>query len=467
MNEVLFSIGEFPVSALHLLLGGIGLLVLGLVVLIILVLRGNGRRIAEAAEGVRAEVRAQMQDRDARIRDLSDELGHERTTNARLQSDAARLTAMMQERDRQNAENLKRFEQARVRMTDEFKVIAGDILKSHGETFTKQNREQVDTLLNPLREKISEFQKEAVEGRTQLTEQLRRLAEDSVNMRAEAQNLTRALKGDTQAQGAWGEMILSSVLERSGLVEGEHYDVQQSYAGETGRLRTDVEIHLPNDKGKMIVDSKVSLTAFEAWSNSEDADEREEYLRAHILSLRNHIKVLAGKEYHRHAGSELEFVVMFVPMESAIAAALRADPALVDFAFSQNVSLATPTTLLTMLRTVSNIWDIDKRNRNAEEIASRAGKLYDKFAGFLGSMDRVGVSLGAAQKSFDEAKGQLSEGTGNLVRQVEMLQELGAKTSKQIPSGWDADADAIELPENADMPGGRVLPLKRMADEDN
>ena len=136
MNEVLFSIGEFPVSALHLLLGGIGLLVLGLVVLIILVLRGNGRRIAEAAEGVRAEVRAQMQDRDARIRDLSDELGHERTTNARLQSDAARLTAMMQERDRQNAENLKRFEQARVQMTDEFKVIAGDILKSHGETFT-------------------------------------------------------------------------------------------------------------------------------------------------------------------------------------------------------------------------------------------------------------------------------------------------------------------------------------------
>ncbi|MCB1517882.1 MAG: DNA recombination protein RmuC [Hyphomicrobiaceae bacterium] len=457
MSDVLFSIGDYPVTGFDLLLGVSGLIAFGLLVLIVLVLHGNSRRLAEAAETARAQIKAsldqQISERDGRIRDLDDSLEHQRRLNADLKADAARLTAMMQERDRQNAENLKRFEQARTQMTDEFKLIAADVLKSHGETFSKQNREQVDTLLRPLREKITEFQKEAVEGRTQLSEHLRRLAEDSTNMRTEAQNLTRALKGDTQMQGAWGEMILSSVLERSGLIEGEHYDVQQSYSGEGGRLRTDVEIHLPNDKGKMIVDSKVSLTAFEAWSNSEDHQERDEYLRSHVLSLRNHIKILAGKEYHRHAGSELDFVIMFVPMESAISAALRADPALVDYAFSQNVSLATPTTLLTMLRTVSNIWDIDKRNRNAEEIANRAGKLYDKFAGFLGTMDKLGNSLGAAQRSFDEAKGQLNQGSGNLVRQVQMLQDLGARAAKQIPSGWDSDDDVDAKPD-AD-----VLPL--------
>lgn len=449
MERVLFEISNTPITLAEALLGAVGLVFVGVCALIIILLKGNGAKVAEAAEVARSQLRDQFEqqvgERDGRIKSLARELDIHRESNTKLQAESARLSAMMQERDKQNAENLKRFEETKTRMTDEFKLIASDVLKNHGETFSKQNREQVDTLLKPLRDKVTEFQREAVEGRTQLTENLKRLAEDSINMRSEAQNLTRALKGNAQTQGAWGEMILSSVLERSGLLEGEHFEMQQSYSGEEGRVRTDVEIILPDNKGKMVVDSKVSLTAFEAYTNCEDADLAASYLKDHIQSLRTHVKTLGSKEYHRRAESEFDFVIMFVPIEGAFSLALRSDPALIDYAFSQNVSISTPTTLLSALRTISNIWDVDKRNKNAEQIAERAGKLYDKFAGFLSTMDKVGKSLDAAQSSFADAKGQLSEGAGNVVRQVGMLQELGAKTQKQIPQDWEKESNESSL----------------------
>ena len=242
----------------------------------------------------------------------------------------------------------------------------------------------------------------------------------------------------------------------SGLREGEQYFMQQSHADDAGsRLRTDVEIVMPNGD-KIIIDSKVSLVAFEAFTNSQDEDERADHLARHITSMRGHIKTLSSKEYHRHAQSGLDFVFMFVPIESAFSVAVTREPGLIDHALSQGVLITTPTTLMSALRTVRNVWDIEKRHQNAELIADRAGLLYDKLAGFMANMDKIDKSLSSARQSYDAAKGQLSSGPGNAVRQVEMLRELGAKSSKELPTGWqDDEAGAVirlaaETPDSTD-----------------
>jgi DNA recombination protein RmuC len=269
-------------------------------------------------------------------------------------------------------------------------------------------------------------------------ERIRALAESNLQITTEAQNLTRALKGNSQTQGAWGEMILSTILEQSGLREGEQYFTQKSHTGEDGqRVRTDVEILMPNGD-RLVIDSKVSLTAFEAFVNSPE-DDRDQHLRAHITSVRGHITTLGDKTYHRAAKSSLDYVMMFVPIESALATAI-----LVEFGMGKGVMLTTPTTLMTVLRTVRNVWDIEKRHQNAEAIAERAGALYDRVVGFLETMDKLGGHLNKAQTSFDQAKSQLSGGKGNVVRQVEMLRELGAKTTKPVPVGWEGGSDEAQ-----------------------
>jgi DNA recombination protein RmuC len=248
------------------------------------------------------------------------------------------------------------------------------------------------------------------------------------------------LKGSSQTQGAWGEMILSTILEQSGLREGDQYITQKSHTDDAGqRVRTDVEVRMPNGD-VLVIDSKVSLTAFEAYVNAED-DDRDQHLRAHIASVRTHITTLGDKSYHRAARSSLDYVMMFVPIESALATAIQNDAKLVEFGMSKGVMLTTPTTLMTVLRTIRNVWDIEKRHQNAEEIAERAGALYDKVAGFLATMDKIGGHLDKARTSFDEAKNQLSSGRGNVVRQVEMLRELGAKSNKPLPPGWEGGSD--------------------------
>jgi DNA recombination protein RmuC len=215
---------------------------------------------------------------------------------------------------------------------------------------------------------------------------------------------------------------------------------QQSHAGPDGsRLRTDVEVLMPNED-RLIIDSKVSLTAFEAYVNCED-DSRDSHLQAHIVSVRGHIRTLGEKTYQKHARSSLDYVMMFVPIESALATAIQADPKLVEYGMSQGVMLTTPTTLMTVLRTVRNVWDIEKRHRNADEIAERAGALYEKVAGFLGTMDQVGDAIEKSQRAYAKAKDQLTSGRGNVVRQVEMLRELGAKSNKSLPAGWDGGAE--------------------------
>ena len=455
MENVLFLLGDYPVTQLQAVIGAGVLAGLLLVAILIASMRANARRAAEAAaqmaEQVRTSFTNQIVERDRRIQELdhqvrverergTDLLDVEREKGAALLAELSALRARFDEQARQSEENLARFLNARQQMTDEFKAIAGDVLKSQSETFTKQNREQVDVLLKPLNEKIIEFQSDLMRDRTTMAEQIRALAASNLQITTEANNLTRALKGNSQTQGAWGEMILSTILERSGLREGEQFITQQSHTGEDGaRVRTDVEVLMPNND-RLVIDSKVSLNAFEAFTSSEDED-RSLHLQAHIASIRSHIKTLGEKSYHRHSGSKMDYVMMFVPIESALATAIQADASLVEFGMSRGVMLTTPTTLMTVLRTVRNVWDIEKRHQNAEQIAERAGALYEKVVGFLSTMDKVGTSLDRAQQTFADAKGQLSSGKGSVVRQVEMLRELGAKSSKPLPSGWDGGAD--------------------------
>ena len=380
MDDVLFVLGDFPVTQQAALLGGITLAALLAAGLLIVAMRASGRRAEmaaqQASEELRANFQAQIAERDNRIRELdmqgqrereraSDLLDAERAKSADLYAELSALRARMMEQAKQSEANLARFFEARQQMTDEFKAIAGDVLKSQSETFTRQNREQVDTLLKPLNEKIVEFQTNMIKDRSAMGEQIRALYESNIQITTEAQNLTRALKGNSQTQGAWGEMILSTILERSGLREGEQFITQQSHAGEDGgRVRTDVEILMPNND-RLVIDSKVSLNAFEAYTNSDEED-RTLHLQAHITSIRTHIRTLSEKGYHRHARSKMDYVMMFVPIESALATAIHEDPELVEFGMSRGVMLTTPTTLMTVLRTVRNIWDIEKRHQNAE-----------------------------------------------------------------------------------------------------
>ncbi|HEV7346366.1 MAG TPA: DNA recombination protein RmuC [Devosia sp.] len=459
MDNILFMVGHVAVTQQAALLAGIALAGLVAAGLLIGAMRASAQRAEVsarlAAEELRANFQAQISDRDQRIAALdqqvqrereraADLLDSERGKSADLYAELSALRARMAEQTKQSEASLARFLEARQQMTDEFKAIAGDVLKSHGETFSRQNREQVDTLLKPLQEKIGEFHVGLIKDRASMGEQIRALLESNVQITTEANNLTRALKGNSQTQGAWGEMILSTILESSGLREGEQFVTQQSHTGEDGsRVRTDVEVLMPNND-RLVIDSKVSLTAFAAYTSSDDED-RALHLQAHVNSIRTHIRTLGEKTYHRHAQSKMDYVMMFVPIESALATAIQADAQLVEYGMSRGVMLTTPTTLMTVLRTVRNVWDIEKRHQNAEQIAERAGALYDKVVGFLTTMDKVGSNLDRAQQGFADARSQLATGKGSVVRQVEMLRELGAKSSKQLPANWDTAGEEAPM----------------------
>lgn len=340
----------------------------------------------------------------------------------------------------------KAREQAEI-LTTRFRVLSAEMLESHSTTLQTQNKEQIEGLLTPLRQKIVEFEEglakrhiQAAEHNAALREQLAQLGTLNQAIVQEANNLTRALKGESRTQGAWGEMILEAILEKSGLREGVEYDSQESATdGEGRRLRPDIVVNLPAGE-KLIIDSKVSLTAFEEFVNSEDQEKKKRALAAHVASLRAHVEELAKKDYTRAVGSRMDYVIMFVPIEGALAAALGADTDLAGSAIERNVAIATPTTLMTVLKTVAAMWRIERQHQHAEEIAKRAGLLYDKFVGFNESLDDVGQRIKQAQSAFDQARGRLATGAGNLVRQVETIKALGARTKKALPDELVAEA---------------------------
>ncbi len=352
----------------------------------------------------------------------------------------------------QAAEKLLLLQDARDRMTKEFKLLADDVMSRHGEAFSKQNKEQIDATLTPLKEKIVEFQQglqaahvESVKERDRLAQQIRMLSEDSAKVRSEAESLAAALRGNVQTQGAWGEMILDTILERSGLLAGEQYVKQQSHATEEGgRLRTDAIVNLPNGQ-RIIIDAKVSLVAFDAYVGAATDEERALHLARHVAAMRAQIGSLAAKQYHTVADGSPDYVVMFVPIEGALAAALQADPEITSVALAGSVCIATPTTLMIALRTAANVWQVERRNRNAEVIADRAGRLYGKVADFVGDMTALGGRLDQARAAYDGAMNKLSRGNGNVLRQIEQIKILGARTSKSLPASL-LDGEADEAP---------------------
>lgn len=397
-----------------------------------------------AQEADRDDLRKRLAAAEAALREKAD-----------LEATLATLRETLQQERRQFAER-PALEDL---LTKEFKLAAATIMQQHGEAFTKQNKDQIDVVLTPLREKLVEFQQgltnahtESVEARATLAEQIKNLSAKSDMMTSETTNLTRALKGRAQTQGAWGEMILATILEKSGLRAGEEYSAQASTTTDDGqRLRPDVVVNLPENH-RIVIDAKVSLTAFEAHINAETEDERATQLKAHLLSLRNHIKILSSKEYHAHTVGSVDYVIMFVPIEGALAVALQADPNLIIDALAQHVTITTPTTLITVLRTVRSIWRTWSINKNAEAIADRAGQLYEKFVGFTVDMQRLGKQIDSAQQSHVDAMNKLSTGTGNVFRQFELLKTLGAKTNKILPANLLDIEPALAIAPPTDVP---------------
>ncbi|MDP5230003.1 MAG: DNA recombination protein RmuC [Cellulophaga sp.] len=339
-----------------------------------------------------------------------------------------------------NSEQKEEVEKLQEKFTKEFENLANKILDEKSSKFTAQNQENIKNILTPLQEKILLFekkvddsQKESVGMHSALKEQLANLQTQNVKITQEAENLTRALKGDSKMQGNWGELVLERVLEKSGLEKDREYSVQQSFTREDGsRVLPDVIINLPDGK-KMIVDSKVSLTDYERYVNAEEAF-KDKFLKEHINSLRRHVDQLSAKKYEDLYEMESpDFVLLFVPIEPAFAVAINNDNSLYTKAFEQNIIIVTPSTLLATLRTIDSMWNNEKQQRNALEIARQAGALYDKFEGFVTDLTKVGKKMDEAKVEYKGAMNKLIEGRGNIVNSIEKLKKMGAKAKKSIP----------------------------------
>lgn len=344
------------------------------------------------------------------------------------------------------------LEKLQEKFTKEFENLANKILDSKSEKFTKQNKENIDGILKPLQEKIEKFEKkvdeshkESIDRHAMLRQQIIGLKELNEQMSKEATNLTKALKGDSKIQGNWGELVLERVLEKSGLEKDREYFVQTSFTTEEGkRVLPDVVLHLPDNK-RMIIDSKVSLVAYERFVNEEDDDLRKGFLKEHIGSLKKHIDQLSEKNYQDIYQIESpDFVLLFVPIEPAFAIAINQDNNIYNWAFEKNIVIVTPTTLLATLRTIDSMWNNQKQQQNAIEIATQAGALYDSFTNLTDELIKVGKQIGTVQGSYENAMKKLT-GKGNLVTRVERLKKLGAKASKNIDEKLLKRADDEEL----------------------
>jgi DNA recombination protein RmuC len=349
------------------------------------------------------------------------------------------------------------LEKLQERFTKEFELLANKIFEEKSQKFTDQNRTQLDILLQPLGEKLKDFEKkindthlEDTKERASLKEQLAQLHQLNQKMSNEANNLTRALKGEAKTQGDWGEYVLTNILEKSGLIKDQTYVVQQSMTTEDGRrVQPDVIINLPDNK-HLIIDSKVSIVAYKRFVQAETEEDRALALKEHVASVRRHIGDLSSKNYQQlYALNSLDFVLLFMPIEPAFAAALQGDDELFNVAFSKNIVIVSPSTLLATLRTVASIWRQEQQNKNAIEIARQSGDLYDKFAGFVEDLQKVGVRLADAQKVHEEALKKLHSGRGNLMNRAKRLAELGAKTSKQLPSELAGNENDAEQEDDA------------------
>ena len=365
---------------------------------------------------------------------------------------AIRLEAELDSERKQGLGRIESLNEAKEALTIQFKNLANDILDDKTRRFTEQNALSLDALLKPLQTKLTEFKEQvstsyANESRERfaLKSEIERLSALNVKMSDETRSLTQALKGDSKVQGNWGELVLESILESSGLRKGEEYLVQDSHTQVDGsRLQPDIVVRLPEGR-HLVVDSKVSITAYARHAESVDADTAQIELNAHIQSLRQHIQGLSGKNYSSLYGvGSVDFVLMFIPIEPAFLLALKSAPNLYQEALAKNIVLVCPSTLMATLRTVAHLWRQDHQNKNALEIARQCGALYDKFVGFIDDMEKLGQRIDQAQTSYHDAFNKLKTGKGNLIRTAEKVRELGVKPSKALPTGL------LDSTENAD-----------------
>ena len=390
----------------------------------------------------------QFQNKESEFRQLQQLYVESKTQNAELQT-------RMSEQVKNAEEKLNLLKDAETRLNNQFENLAGKIFDERNRQFTEHNKTSLDHIVRPLREQLGEF-KQRIEtvydnenkDRSSLREEIISLRRDTAQMNQEALNLTRALKGDKKTQGNWGEMILETVLEKSGLRKGIEYETQGAFRDEDNKLfKPDVIVRLPEDKD-IIIDSKVSLVAYELHCSTDDDAERVAALKQHTEAVRTHIKGLSAKDYSGLKGLRtLDFVLLFMPIEAAFIAAFQADERLFTDAFEHKIIVVTPTTLLATLRTIENIWRYERQNENARAIADKAGIVYDKIRGFVEDLDKLGKQLSTVHTTYDGVMNKLTRGNGNLIRQASSFVDLGVKVKKTIPKNITEQA-GVEIEES-------------------
>ena len=395
-----------------------------------------------------AEISAENKSKNQKIAEQQELNSKQNTEIKELQNDKNQLIGLKSQLSAQN-ENLQKLLDSQkeeiAKMQEvaktEFQNLANKILEEKTLKFTEQNQQNLKNILNPLQEKITDFEKkventhkESIDYHAALRQQILGLKEMNLQMSKETVNLTKALKGDSKIQGNWGELVLERVLEKSGLEKGREYEIQKSFVTEEGnRVQPDVVINLPDGK-KMIVDSKVSLTAYEKYINEDEEEQKSTFLKEHVNSLKRHVEQLGNKNYqHLYEMESPDFVLLFIPIEPAFAIALNEDTQLYNKAFEKNIVIVTPSTLLATLRTIDSMWTNQKQQDNAIEIARQAGALYDKFEGFVTDLVKIGKKMDEAKTEYEGAMNKLVDGRGNLITSVQKLKIMGAKAKKSLP----------------------------------
>ena len=440
---------------------GVGILVALVATVVFFVVYNSSRKgwqqslTARESEAADLKVRngvleAQVKSCTARLAEVQAQLDFSNREREKLNREKGDLQARNQMLSENMEVQKQEVQRVRQEMNNEFKVLANEILQERSKSFSEMNHERLAEILNPLKERLEGFKKTVEETynneareRFSLKEQIKELVERSESIGAEAKQLTHALRGDSKIQGDWGEMILESILEKSGLEKDREYFVQETLRDEEGhtiqgsdgrKMRPDVIIRYPGGENhQMVIDSKVSLTAYVNYVNAEDADEARLALKQHLVSVRKHIDELAGKSYQDYVGKG-DHVMMFIPNEAAYLAAMQADHALWQYAYEKKVLLLSPTNLIAALKLVADLWQRDKQTRNAIDIAEEGGKLYDKFAGFVDDMEKIGKSLNTTAMAYTDAMKKLKTGNGNLIGRVEKLKVMGVKAKKNLPA---------------------------------
>ncbi len=408
-------------------------------------------QLTEAAEKHQKELDQIKSDHDQHLTRLRSERNKISNDKEELSGLLSRRNTELEHLKEKNKLQKTEVEQLQKKFEKEFENLANKILEKKSEKFTTLNKTNLENILSPLQDKIKDFQNkveknqsDAVKRHAALGEQLKHLNEQNLKISREAHNLTRALKGESKTQGNWGEKILARVLEKSGLQEGREYFSQQAFTNDQGRkVYPDVVIHLPNDK-RMIIDAKVSLTAYEKYVNTEDRNSKKAYLKQHIHSLKNHIKSLNAKAYEDLLkGASPDFVLMFIPIEPALYKAQDEDPSFFYTAFQKNILLVSPTTLLATLRTVDALWSNEKQQQNAQKIAHHATSLYHKFQGLLKGLDTVGRRIDSTKTAYSDAMKKLT-GQQNLIKDIDQLEQLGISPKEKISNKWLKTAHSIQ-----------------------